>query len=139
MVMPRNAVAFIIIHTQISKRETAKIILLSLVSIIVGELFFQEHYPSGNSLDPDQDRHSVDPDLGTNCLQRLSADDKSCCKQGKSEAYLYKLWQNWVTTSPWSSSDERLFLKNKHTLQLGKKNWIVSQAIFFKTDAAGRV
>ena len=30
-----------------------------------------------NSLDTDQDRHSVCPDLGPNCLQRLSADDKS--------------------------------------------------------------
>ena len=28
-------------------------------------------------LDPDQNRHSVGPDLGPNCLQRLSADDKS--------------------------------------------------------------
>ena len=26
-----------------------------------------------NSLDPDQDLHSVGPDLGPNCLQRLSA------------------------------------------------------------------
>ena len=26
-----------------------------------------------NSLDPDQDRHFVGPDLGPNCLQRLSA------------------------------------------------------------------
>ena len=32
-----------------------------------------------NGLDPDQDRRSVVPDLGPNCLQRLSADDKSCC------------------------------------------------------------
>ena len=30
-----------------------------------------------NNLDPDQDRHSVGPDLDLNCLQRLSADDKS--------------------------------------------------------------
>ena len=30
-----------------------------------------------NSLDPDQARHFVGPDLGTNCLQRLSADDTS--------------------------------------------------------------
>ena len=30
-----------------------------------------------NSLDPDQDKHSVGPDLDPNCLQRLSADDKS--------------------------------------------------------------
>ena len=31
-----------------------------------------------NSLDPDQARHYVGSDLGPNCLQRLSADDKSC-------------------------------------------------------------
>ena len=30
-----------------------------------------------NSLDPDQDRHFVRPDLDPNCLQRISADDKS--------------------------------------------------------------
>ena len=30
-----------------------------------------------NSLDPDQERHFVGPDLGPNCLQRLSADNKS--------------------------------------------------------------
>ena len=32
------------------------------------------------SLDPD---HSVGPDLGPNCLQRLSADDKSLHYLGK--------------------------------------------------------
>ena len=30
-----------------------------------------------NGLDPDQERHCVGPDLGLNCLQRLSANDKS--------------------------------------------------------------
>ena len=30
-----------------------------------------------NSLDPDQARQYVGPDLGPNCLQRLSADNKS--------------------------------------------------------------
>ena len=30
-----------------------------------------------NSLDPDQGRHFVGPDLGPNCLQSLSADDTS--------------------------------------------------------------
>ena len=30
-----------------------------------------------NGLDPDQDRHSVGPDLGPNCLQMLLADGKS--------------------------------------------------------------
>ena len=30
-----------------------------------------------NSLDPDQVQHFVGPDLGPNCLQRLSAEDTS--------------------------------------------------------------
>ena len=30
-----------------------------------------------NGLDPDQDQHFVGPDLGPNCLQRLSADNTS--------------------------------------------------------------
>ena len=40
---------------------------------------FTQLYPirASNGLDPDQDRSSVGPDLGPNCLQRLSADDKS--------------------------------------------------------------
>ena len=29
-----------------------------------------------NSLDPDQDRHNVGPELAQNCLQRILADDK---------------------------------------------------------------
>ena len=36
-----------------------------------------------NSLDPDQARHFVGPNLGPNCLQSLSVDDKSH-KRGKS-------------------------------------------------------
>ena len=36
-----------------------------------------------NGLDPDQNQHSVSPDLGPKCLQRLSADAKSRRKQGK--------------------------------------------------------
>ena len=34
-------------------------------------------------LDLDQEQHSVGPDLGPNCKQRLSADDKSHHWQGK--------------------------------------------------------
>ena len=30
-----------------------------------------------NGLDPDQDRHSVGPDLGPNCLQSFSTGDES--------------------------------------------------------------
>ena len=38
---------------------------------------FRNTISVSNGLDPDQDRHSVGPDLGPNCLQRSSADDKS--------------------------------------------------------------
>ena len=35
-----------------------------------------------NSLDPDQDRYSVRTELGPNCLQRLSANEKvAACKE----------------------------------------------------------
>ena len=37
-----------------------------------------------NGFDPYQDQGSVIPDLGPNCLQRFSADDKSCHYQQKS-------------------------------------------------------
>ena len=36
--------------------------------------FFQEYHKVSNSLDPDQVEPFVRPDLGINCLQRLSAD-----------------------------------------------------------------
>ena len=36
-----------------------------------------------NGLDPDQDRRSVGPDMGSNCSQRLSADDKIRRQQGQ--------------------------------------------------------
>ena len=40
--------------------------------------FLRNTFRVSNGLDPDQDRLSVGPDLGPNCLQSLSADDKSC-------------------------------------------------------------
>ena len=41
-------------------------------------------------MDPDQDGHSVGPDLGPNCLQSLSIDNKSC---------RYKLREELTSTS----------------------------------------
>ena len=38
---------------------------------------FNHHYHSGKWLDSDQDWHSVRPNLGPNCLQRISAEDTS--------------------------------------------------------------
>ena len=46
--------------------------LLTFFEINIFEKKFQEY-----SLDPDQAGHFVRPDLGPNCLQRLSADDTS--------------------------------------------------------------
>ena len=45
-----------------------------------------------NSLDPDQARQNAGPDLNPNCLQRLSADDKS--DSGIFSQFLHKsmLW-----------------------------------------------
>ena len=43
---------------------------------------FQEHVTCirvTNGLNPDQDRPSVGPDLGPNCLQRLSAEELFAC------------------------------------------------------------
>ena len=41
------------------------------------------HLTVSNSLNPDQVRHFVGPDLDSNCLQRLSAGEKSSHKSGK--------------------------------------------------------
>ena len=56
---------------------------------ITNQLFqniFKNSFRVSNSLDPDQGRHCVGPDLGPNCLQRLSASDKNCLLQKNSNA-----------------------------------------------------
>ena len=40
-------------------------------------IYWQKIFNVANSLEPDKARHFVRPDLAPNCLQRLSADDKS--------------------------------------------------------------
>ena len=45
---------------------------------------FRNTIRASNSLDPDQARHSVGPDLGTNYLHGLSTDNKRCHSQIKS-------------------------------------------------------
>ena len=54
-----------------------------------------------NSWDPDQGRHSVGPDLGPNCLQRLSADDKI-----KSDFILNPLYLGNPLTSMFANSED---------------------------------
>ena len=46
-------------------------------SLTFSKKLFRNTIGVPNSLDPDEDRHSVPPDLDPNCLQMLSADDKS--------------------------------------------------------------
>ena len=48
---------------------------LLLLSVHFFQKIIQEQYQSVRRLDPDQDRSFVGPDLGPNCLQRLSEDD----------------------------------------------------------------
>ena len=45
-----------------------------------------------NGLDPDQNRRSVGPDLGPNCLQRLSAENKS----EETVKYISELISSWL-------------------------------------------
>ena len=47
-----------------------------------------------NSLDPDQAQHFVGPDLGPNCLQRLSADDTRQRVFGHSECRTVIMFSN---------------------------------------------
>ena len=49
--------------------------LLIFSKSFVFEKFFQEYHLSVKQIDPDQARRFVGPDLGPNCLPRLSADD----------------------------------------------------------------
>ena len=46
--------------------------------IIFSKLNLKNNSLSANSLDPDQDQHSIGLELGPKCLQRLSTDDKGC-------------------------------------------------------------
>ena len=44
--------------------------------VTISKNSFRNTIRVSNSLDPDQDRRSVGPDLGPNCVERSSADDK---------------------------------------------------------------
>ena len=48
-----------------------------LLTFFKNNFSFMNAFRVSNGLDPDQDRQSVGPELGPNCLQMLSAADKS--------------------------------------------------------------
>ena len=58
------------LHDLLSTADFFKIIFLT-------KIFQESTIRMSNSLDSDQARLSVGPDLGPNCLQRVSADDTS--------------------------------------------------------------
>ena len=58
--------------------------LLTLAKLAFSKKSFRNKIRVSNGLVPDQDQRSVGPDLGPNCLQRLSADDKVAASIGKS-------------------------------------------------------
>ena len=51
------------------------LLIFSKSTLIIFKQLFQEYDQCHTVLDPDQARHSVGPDLGPNCLQRLSAEE----------------------------------------------------------------
>ena len=63
--------------TVTTSRERVKIVYGFLKKKKKIQKAFRNTIRVSNSLDPDQARHFVGPDLGPKCLQRLSADDKS--------------------------------------------------------------
>ena len=73
--------------------------MLLLLSADFSKLTFSKNslrntFRVSNSLDPDQERHSVSRtflDQGPHFLQRSLADDKCCCQQGKSFICLFAL------------------------------------------------
>ena len=48
--------------------------LLTFSKLISSKNYFRDTIRVSNGLDPAQDRQNISPDLGPNCLQRLSAD-----------------------------------------------------------------
>ena len=52
--------------------------MLLLSADLLQNILLRNMIRVSNGSDPDQDRHSVGPDLGPNYLQKLLADDQSC-------------------------------------------------------------
>ena len=50
-------------------------LLLTVLRIYFLKELFWKHFQQSNSLDQDEARRSVGPELGSNCLQRSPADD----------------------------------------------------------------
>ena len=54
----------------------AFVVACGLVKFTFSKQYFRNTFMSVKRFEPNQDRRSVGPDLGQNCLQELSVDDK---------------------------------------------------------------
>ena len=68
---------FFVIHEKILPTESLFMPFCKLLIFFFSKSSFSKILSVSNSLDPNHARRFVGPDLGTNCLQRLSADDTS--------------------------------------------------------------
>ena len=62
-------------------------LLLGMLGNFPCLLFSKNSFRKTISVSNSLDLGSVGPDLAPNCLQRLSADNKSCCLQGKDKVW----------------------------------------------------
>ena len=98
------------------------VILLIFFKINFLKNYFRNTIRVSNSLEPDQDWHSVGPDLAPNCLHRLSAHDK-----------LYKLWghsSSWLLVT----CGDRIQYHWTHTL---KQTEVKEEFVFNSLPAGG--
>ena len=65
---------------------------------------FKNNIRVSNNLDPDQDRHFVGPDLGPNCLPRLSAKNKSPLTRKELNKYAQVRLEALILAHPSSTS-----------------------------------
>ena len=86
---------------------------------------FRNNIRVSSSLDPDQARQFVGPDLGPNCLQRLSADDTS--RQKVKQYFLFNHCLEFHQTSQETDMGGRGGVSLSHTY-VGKSSKILSKA-----------
>ena len=78
---------WVLLHAFLSSADFFSSKLTSL------KTFFRATIRVSNSLEPEQARHIVGPDLVPNCLQMFLADNKSCCYQGEKLNSAYNILQ----------------------------------------------
>ena len=91
---------------------------------------FRNTIRGSNSLDPDQDRRSVCPYLGPNCLLRLSVDEKIAASKSKVGCHYFNFSQTLVTQLKWLVSSSHTGNQNLHGLQVS----LVSLKFFIRDD-----